>query len=323
MTKLKWAILGTGQIANSFAKTFAAEKAELYAVASRSEGKAQQFAEQYHIPHHYGSYEELLADAAVDVVYIAVPHSHHYLWIKASLEAGKHVLCEKVITINKTQLDEVVELAFTKNLYLAEAMTIFHMPLYRKLKQFAVERNLGPLKMVNVMFGSKKEEDSDLYYFKKELAGGALFDIGTYALSFARTFLSAKPTEVKTLGNLHESGVDESSSILLRNEQDELATVTLTFRAKMPKMGVVAYEHGYFTVLNYPRADQAVFTDSDGNEEIIQAGETAEAMNYEVDDFSEMILNQTENRTLQLTQEVLEIMDTARKEWGLHYAELE
>lgn len=323
MTKLKWAILGAGNIANSFAKVFESERAELYAVASRSEEKASQFAEQYNIPKHYGSYEEMLADEAVDVVYVATPHSHHYQWIKASLNAGKHVFCEKVITINKQQLDEVMELAFAKDLYLAEAMTIFHMPLYQKLKEFAVENQLGPLKMVNVTFGSKKEFDPDLYFFNKELAGGALFDIGTYALSFARTFLSTKPTEIKTLGNLHESGVDETSSIILRNAQDEMATVALTFRAKMPKMGVVAYENGYFTVLDYPRADQAIFTDSYGNEQTITAGQTGEAMNYEVDDFSEMILNRTENKTLQHTHDILEIMDVVRKEWGLTYSTLE
>ena len=92
---------------------------------------------------------------------------------------------------------------------------------------------------------SKKDTDPSVYYFNKELAGGALFDIGTYALSFVRNFMTSKPTEIMTMGNLHESGVDESSAIILRNAEAELATVSLTFRAKMPKQGVVAYEKGF------------------------------------------------------------------------------
>lgn len=323
MTTLRWAILGTGQIANSFAKTFASDQATLYAVASRSDGKAHAFAEKYAIPHRYGSYEDLLDDELVDVVYIATPHSHHYQWIKASLMAGKHVLCEKVITLNKRQLDEVTALAEEKGLYLAEAMTIFHMPLYQELKRWAATHDVGPLKMVQVNFGSKKDTESDLYYFKKSLAGGALFDIGTYALSFARAFLTSKPTEIRTLGNLHQAGVDETSSIILRNAQGEMASVNLTFRAKMPKMGIVAYEHGYFTVMDYPRAATATFTDSEGRQQTIAAGDSAQALNYEVADFTRMVLEQGENETLAYTQDVLEIMDAARKEWGLEYQMLE
>lgn len=147
MKKLKWAILGTGQIASEFASRFSAERAELVAVASRTSGKAQAFAEKYAIPVSYGDYAELLADASVDVVYIAVPHSHHYPLIKASLEAGKHVLCEKVITINKAQLDEVVHLAEEKGIYLSEAMTLYHMPLYRELNDWIKTHDIGPLKM--------------------------------------------------------------------------------------------------------------------------------------------------------------------------------
>ncbi|MFZ2506656.1 MAG: Gfo/Idh/MocA family oxidoreductase, partial [Trichococcus flocculiformis] len=239
--------------------------------------------------------------------------------IKASLEAGKHVLCEKVITVNKIQLDELVQLAEEKGLYLAEAMTIYHMPLYRKLKEWIAEQDLGPLKMIQASFGSFKDTDPSVYYFNKELAGGALFDIGTYALSFVRNFMTSKPTEIMTMGNLHESGVDESSAIILRNAEAELATVSLTFRAKMPKQGVVAYEKGFLTIMDYPRSTKAIFTSYDGKVSIIEAGDSAQALNYEVADFSERILNGAKNETLTYTVDVLEIMDKVRKDWGLVY----
>lgn len=319
MSKLKWGIIGTGQIAQSLAEKFSSDIAELYAVASRNTNKAKKFATDYSISNFYGDYQQMLNDEQIDVIYIATPHSHHYPWIKASLEAGKHVLCEKVITINKKQLDEMVELAQSKELYLAEAMTIYHMPLYSTIRQWIKSNDVGSLKMIQVMFGSKKELDSDLYYFKKELAGGALFDIGTYALSFARMFLTEKPTEIKTIGSLHESGVDETSGIILRNDLQELATISLTFRARMPKMGVVAFEKGYLTVMEYPRASKAVFTHEHGEEETIQAREKVQALNYEVDNFTNMILTKSENKSLQYTLDVLEIMDVVRKEWGLEY----
>ncbi|PTQ81775.1 putative dehydrogenase [Trichococcus patagoniensis] len=317
--KIRWAILGTGTIATEFASGFEAANAELVAVASRSKEKAQFFAEKFAIPAYYDDYAELLADDAVDVIYIALPHSHHHQWIKASLEAGKHVLCEKVITINKAQLDELVQLAEAKGLYLAEAMTIYHMPLYRKLKEWIEEHDLGPLKMIQASFGSFKDTDPSVYYFNKELAGGALFDIGTYALSFVRNFMTSKPTEIMTMGNLHESGVDESSAIILRNAEAELATISLTFRAKMPKQGVVAYEKGFFTIMDYPRPTKAVFTSYDGKETIIEAGAFAQGLNYEVADFSELILNGSANETLAYTLDVLEVMDKVRKDWGLVY----
>jgi predicted dehydrogenase len=317
--KIRWAILGTGTIATEFASHFEAANADLVAVASRTKAKAQSFAEEYGIPAYFDDYAELLADEAVDVVYIALPHSHHHQWIKASLESGKHVLCEKVITINKPQLDELVQLAEEKGLYLAEAMTIYHMPLYRKLKEWIDGHDLGPLKMIQASFGSFKDTDPSVYYFNKELAGGALFDIGTYALSFVRNFMTSKPTEIMTMGNLHESGVDESSAIILRNAEAELATISLTFRAKMPKQGVVAYEKGFFTIMDYPRPTKAVFTSYDGNETIIEAGEFAQGLNYEVADFSQLILTGSKNETLAYTLDVLEVMDQVRKDWGLVY----
>ena len=319
MKKVKWAILGTGQIASEFASRFSAERAELVAVASRTSGKAQAFAEKYAIPVSYGDYAELLADASVDVVYIAVPHSHHYPLIKASLEAGKHVLCEKVITINKAQLDEVVHLAEEKGIYLSEAMTLYHMPLYRELNDWIKTHDIGPLKMIQASFGSFKDTDSSVYYFNKDLAGGALFDIGTYALSFVRNFMSSKPIEVLTMGNLHESGVDESSAIILRNAENELATVSLTFHAKMPKQGIVAFEKGFFTIMDYPRPTKAAFTSFDGKETLFEAGEYAQSLNYELAAFTDMVLDGAHNSTIGYTQDVLEVMDTVRKEWGLVY----
>lgn len=159
MRKLNWGILGLGQIATEFAEAFDVENAVLYAAGSRNDEKAAAFAKNYALEKSYGSYDALLEDPSIDVVYIATPHSHHAELILKSLEHGKHVLSEKAITMNNDQLTQAMKLAKEKKLVLAEAMVIYHMPLYRKLKEIAQSGSLGKLKMIQVSFGSLKEKD--------------------------------------------------------------------------------------------------------------------------------------------------------------------
>lgn len=316
MKPLNWGILGLGNIASSFATTFASEDAKLYAAGSRSIEKAAEFAEKHGIEKAYGSYDELIADPEVDVVYIATPHSHHADLILKSLEHGKHVLCEKAITVDNHELEAGMALAKEKGLILAEAMTIYHMPLYKKLKKIMASGSLGKLKMIQVSFGSLKEADPTNRFFNKEIAGGALLDIGTYALSFARFFLSSQPKEIFTTMNFFETGVDEQANVIMKNADDELATVAFTFRAKMPKQGIVAFENGYLTILDFPRADEATLTHPDGTVEKIQAGDTLQALNYEIAHMNEMIRTKTDNSSIELTHDVMEIMDTLREKWN-------
>lgn len=319
MTNLNWGILGLGGIATSFAETFHAKNATLYAAGSRNLEKAQDFARTYTIEKAYGDYDEMIKDPAVDVVYIATPHNYHIDLILKSLENGKHVLCEKAITMNNKELAKAKKLAGEKNLILAEAMVIYHMPLYAELKRAVTEHHLGKLKMIQVSFGSLKDPDPENRFFNKQLAGGALLDIGVYALSFARWFLSSRPDEILTTMNFYETGVDEQSGILLKNQDDELAAITLTFRAKMPKRGIVAFENGFITVDDFPRADKATLTKSDGTVTNVQSGNSKEALNYEIAHMTDMILNQQDNSHIDLTEDVMHIMDELRKQWGLTF----
>ena len=189
------------------ADSFKSDNAGLIAVASRTLQKAQDFASEYNVPKAYGHYEALCFDPDIDIVYLATPNSHHAENIKMVLNAGKHVLCEKAIVMNAAQLAEVMELAEEKNLIVAEAMTIYHMPLFKQLKSRIQTGEFGELKMVNAMFGSLKDSDPSMRFFNKELGGGALLDIGVYALSFVRYFLSSQPTDLQTMVNLYGTGV--------------------------------------------------------------------------------------------------------------------
>ncbi|WP_350022360.1 Gfo/Idh/MocA family protein [Turicibacter sanguinis] len=319
MKKLNWAILGPGLIATEFAQALLNVHGEIYAVGSRTLEKAEAFAKKYQVQKAYGSYDELLADSNVDVVYISTPHCNHYEYIMKSLHQNKHVLCEKAITVSSSELKEITELAATKNLVVSEAMTIYHMPLYEKLKQVVQTGKLGTLKMVNVSFGSCKEYDVTNRFFSPDLAGGALLDIGTYALSFARFFLSAQPHEVLTTVKKFETGVDEQSGIILKNDVDEMAVVTLTMRAKMPKRGVVAGDLGFITVDNFPRATRAMITYLDGTTEVVEAGVEAKALEYEILDMENYILNNGGDDVLQLSVDVMDIMTDVRNQWGIKY----
>lgn len=319
MGTLKWAILGPGAIAEDFAKALIEVNGSIYAVGSRTLEKSQKFAQRYNVEKTYGNYKEMLEDHEIDVVYIATPHSNHYEYIIESLQNNKHVLCEKAITVNSTQLKEIVQLAEEKNLVVAESMTIYHMPLYKKLRQIIDSGQIGKIKMIQASFGSCKEYDVNNRYFSKDLAGGGLLDIGTYALSFARYFLSCQPNEVLTTMKKFETGVDEQSAIVLKNSMDEIATISLTMRAKMPKRGVVAGELGFITIDNFPRASKAMINYLNGKVEVIDIGETSHALRYEVQDMNRCILDKSAGNTIGLSIDVMIIMDEVRKQWGIKY----
>ncbi|EOF59456.1 oxidoreductase NAD-binding Rossmann fold protein [Enterococcus hirae EnGen0127] len=315
MKKYQWGIIGLGNIAHEFAEHFDQETSELAAVASRTIDKAEAFAQRYHIPKACGSYQEMLNDQEIDIIYIAVPNHQHSQHIMEALAANKHVLCEKAITMNKKELTEAMKLAEEKNLVLAEAMTIFNMPLYQQLCSLIDTNKLGALKMIQAPFGSYKDPDPTNRFFNPELAGGALLDIGTYAVSFARFFLSSQPEVIASTMVPFETGVDEQSVTILRNKENELATISLTFQSKMPKVGIVAFEEGYITITDYPRADRAEIIFNDGTKEWIESGSTAQAMNYEIENMVKTIKGELPNRSLFLTHDVIEILDGMQKLW--------
>lgn len=151
---------------------------------------------------------------------------------------------------------EAIQLAEENHVKLAEAMTIFHMPIYRKLSEIVESGKLGPLKVIQMNFGSYKEYDMTNRFFNRNLAGGALLDIGVYALSFVRWFMTSQPTEMVSQVKLAPTGVDEQAGILLTNVEGEMATVTLSLHAKQPKRGTIAYDKGYIELYEYPRGQK-------------------------------------------------------------------
>ncbi len=321
MKKLNWGIVGTGWIAGEMAPALMAVNNEVYAVCDATLEGAQKFASKHNVDHAYGSYAELLKDENIDVVYIATPHNLHYNMMKQALLANKHVFCEKAITVNSTQLEECVAIAKENNLKICDGVTLLHMPLYKKLKNIVDDGVIGDVKMVQVNFGSCKEYDVNNRFFSKELAGGALLDIGVYATSFARYFMKSKPSTVLTTANFFETGVDETSGIILRNEEGQMAVMALTMRAKQPKRGVISGELGYIEINEYPRAAIATITyTEDGRKEVIDLGESNLALQYEVADMQEYITNNCGDENLTYVRDVMETLTEIRKQWGMTYS---
>ena len=320
MSNLKWGILGCGVIANEMAQAFEKMGRKVYGVSSRTQTKTKAFAERYGVENVYGSYEDMLEDKNIDVIYIATPHSQHYENMKKAIAAGKHILCEKAITVNDHQLEEIVSLAEEKNLTVREAMTISHMPLFKELKNRIDKGAIGTVKMVQVNLGSNKGYDSTNRFFALEAAGGALLDIGGYATTFARTFMDEAPNTILTTVQYLETGVDEQSGIILKNESDQMAVICLTIRAKQPKRGVVTGDKGYIEVYEYPRASKATITNTEtGVTETIEAGRTEDALVYEVEAMEGTVSGTFSDNNLEISRDVMKILSSVRTQWGMKY----
>lgn len=315
-----WGILGCGTIANEMAAAFQKMGKEIYGVSNRTLEKAQEYAKTYGVKHVFDTYEDMLADENIDVIYIATPHSMHYENMKKAVCAGKHVLCEKAITVNAGQLEEVLELAEKHHVVVREAMTISHMPLYQKLKERIKEGAIGKMKMVQVNFGSNKGYDSTNRFFALEAAGGALLDIGVYATSFARTFLSEMPNTILTTVEYLETGADEQAGIVMKNTKGEMVVMCLTLRAKQPKRGVVAGDQGYIEVYEYPRACKATITNTEtGEVETVEAGKSEDALQYEIEAMEGSIEGSWKDDCQEITRDTMKILTSVRTQWGMKY----
>lgn len=319
--KLRWAVLGTGVIANEMAASLQKMGRTFYAVGNRTHSKALEFAKKYNVEKVYDSPEEMFTDPDVDAIYITTPHNTHYLFMKKALENGKHVFVEKSITLNSYELNEMIALAKEKHLVVAEAMTIWHMPLIKELWEIVKSGKIGKVQMITVNFGSFKEYDMSNRFFNLELAGGALLDIGVYALSMVRGFMEEKPNQIVSQMKPSPTGSDEQATILLSNACGQMATVAITMHSKQPKRTMISCEKAYIEIMDYPRGERAIIVDAvTGEREEIACGQTKNALVYEMEDMEAAILEgKTEKMQLEFTKDVMDIMTSLRKDWGLRY----
>ena len=322
--QLSWAVIGCGVIANQMATSLALSGRRIHGVANRTREKAEAFAKRYGVERIYDSVEELYQDSEVDAIYITTPHNTHIRYLRGALAAGKHVLCEKSITLNSVELDEARSLARENNVVLMDATTILHMPLYRELLRRAQAGEFGAMNLAQLNFGSYKEYgDLTNRFYNPKLAGGAMLDIGVYALSLMRLFMASQPTEVVSLANLASTGVDQTSGIVCRNKEGQMGVLSLTLHSKQPKRAVLSFDRCYVEVMEYPRADAAtiVWTE-DGRREEVRAGRSGYALCYEIADLERAVAGDAQAAgLLDYAADVMQIMTRLRREWGVVYPE--
>ena len=324
MKEIKLDVLGTGVIANQMAQALIKNGKNIYSVANRTHQKAVDFAQKYNIGKVYDNMNDVFTDPEVNVVYISTPHNTHLEFMKKAIENGKHILVEKAITLNSDELNEAISLAKEKGVIIGVAMTIFHMPIYKKLNEILESGALGKVNLITMNFGSFKEYDMTNRFFNRNLAGGAMLDIGVYALSFIRWFMDSKPNNLVSQVKSAPTGVDEQAGLLLTNEEGQMASVMLSLHSKQPKRGMVSCEKGYIEIMEYPRAWEATITYTDsGKTELIKAGENADALAYELADMEKAINGDVDCMHFDYTKDVMDMMTEFRKSWGFKYPEEE
>ena len=243
-----WGILGTGAIAQRFADDFVHVKdGRLTASGSRSAEKADAFADRFRIPYRYGSYRALAQDRRVDAVYVATPASEHKEGIELCLRAGKAVLCEKPLALNAREAEEVIALAKGSGLFVMEGMWTRFLPLAALVRKFLAKNVIGEVRHVMADVASDVDFDPASRVFSAELGGGALLQKGVYLLSLTSMILGS-PTRVKSLSVFGESGIDESTGILMEFSNGALATLWCSVRGRGHRRAIISGTHGQIII---------------------------------------------------------------------------
>ena len=249
MKTMRVGYIGAGNISGQMAETIARmSEVENYAVAARDPERAREFAERWGFSRTYGSYEELLADPNVDLVYVALPHSHHHRWTIAALEAGHHVLCEKAFAANERQAREMVECARERGLLLAEAIWTRYMPSRKMIEEIVSSGEIGEVTTVAANLGYRV--DGNARMTDPALAGGALLDLTVYPLNFASMVLGNGIRRIAASMVPAATGVDGQDNVMIEYESGQMASLFSTMYAMTDREGQILGTKGFVTVEN-------------------------------------------------------------------------
>lgn len=323
MAKMNVAILGAGVIAQSMAEALRGlpEEVNAYAVASRDLDRAEEFAEKWHFEKAYGSYEEMVEDPAVDLVYVATPHSHHYEHAKMCIEHGKAVLVEKAFTANAAQAKELIALAENKKVFLTEAIWTRYLPARHIIQELIKTEQIGKVESLEAEFSVP------LTHIKRmrdpNLAGGALLDLGMYTLTFASMYFGDDIVKVESHTEKYETGVDGTDEIVYTYRDGKTAHLRTSFTSNNRNEGIILGTKGRIRVKalnNYMSIEQL---DLEGN--LVKEYPIPEQINgYEYEVLASkqaMEAGKIECEEMPHAEsiEIMEQMDRLRKEWGVQF----
>ena len=318
----KVGIIGAGWIADKMAEALSPLKDYcVYAIASRSIEKAEEFAQRWNVAKAYGSYEEMVDDKDVDLVYIATPHSHHFPHTMLALEHGKHVLVEKAFTANAAEAEILIRTAHEKGLFITEAIWTRYMPLSHKVKEILESGIIGEPRLLTATLCYMMEFKERI--LRPDLCGGALLDLGVYALNFARMYFGTDI--VKTVSNcqIGETGMDMQECISLCFADGKMANLQAGALCLNDRQGIINGTEGYIRVdnINCPHVIEVY-----RNYELVARYEKPEEMvngyEYQVYECRRCIEEGLKESPMMPHDETLSIMrqmDSLRKEWGIVY----
>lgn len=320
--KIRWGIIGLGKIAHKFATDLLTiDDAELYAVASRTQNKANIFAKQFQVEKAYGSYEALANDALVDAVYVATPHSFHKEHTLLCLEKGIAVLSEKPFAMNTAEVKEMIAKAKEKNVLLMEGLWTYFLPHYNYVLDILNRKEYGNLIKLEADFGFKPEYDASSRVFKKSLGGGSLLDIGIYPI-FAALSTLGLPNSIKADATFFDNGVDSSCDITFNYDNAAMATLKSTLLKSTQTEAIFYCENGTIKINSRFHAPSNVSLIANGKEKIIHFENNSGGYTYEILHFNQLLRDgKTESHimTLDFSRNLIQIIDKVQKIIGLNY----
>ncbi len=319
---MKVGIIGAGGIAKKMAATLnAMDDMEAYAVAARDLSRAEEFAKEHKVTKAYGSYEAMLLDPEVELVYVATPHSHHYEHMLLCIKHKKHILCEKAFTANATQAKEVIALAKENNLLLAEAIWTRYTPSCKRIQDIIASGVIGEVTSLSASLGYKIDHVPRI--MDLHLAGGSLLDLTVYPINFAMMFFG---TDIKSISSscvISNTGVDTMDSVTFVYNDGKIAQLFTTVHTNVARLGIINGSKGYIMIdnINNPMKVQ-VFDSSYHEIETHDMPEQLTGFEYEVAACARAIASgKLECEEMPHTEiiRVMEICDDLRKEWGIAF----
>jgi predicted dehydrogenase len=326
--KVRWGILGAGNIARKFAADLAlVEDAELVAVGSRSVENATLFAKDFSIADIHGSYEGLAANENVDIIYIATPHSLHYDNTLLCLEYNKAVLCEKAFAVNSRQAREMIRVAREKKIFLMEALWTKFLPHYAKMKQILEAGTLGNIASVLIDFGFRPRIPVPARIYDPSLAGGTMLDIGIYNVFMAMSILG-KPDGIDAYMTPASTGVDEQCAVLFKYDNGAIAQLFSTFLSHTPTEAHINGTNGRLKLTHRfyaPEATIEYYPERPETRQVIDIEKTngGHGYQYEAKHVCECLklgLTESPVMTHQHTLELMQVLDEIRNKAGIRYS---
>ena len=322
MNDMKIGIIGAGSIAGTVADTLRRmPEMDCVAIASRELEKARAFAEKYGFRKAYGSYEAMLEDPEVELVYVATPHSHHRDHMLLAMRHGKHVLCEKAFTLNAAQAEEVADYAAAHGLYAAEAIWPRYMPSRKLIDETVASGVIGT---PNTLTANLSYVIGQVPRIKRpELAGGALLDIGVYGLNFALMHFGTDIASIGSAVQMTDTGVDAMETITIFYNDGRMAVLTHSIYARSDRKGIIHGDKGYIVVenINNPQS-VSVFDTEDNLLAHYEVPKQISGYEYEFLEAERCIrAGKTQADSMPLAESiyVMEVMDDLRKQWGMKY----